>query len=140
MEMENGFDEFFKAFDGDSGDDGNQTGAAEPEDSVEEETGGEAETLGTQREGEKAPESGESESKADTGGSGEKPAEGSPEPDKGIPEQKFTIKVDKETREGLFDLVSLLFRSGAEVLLEELQTEGEKKTREWGRKREKKGK
>ena len=53
---------------------------------------------------------------------------------------KAMADLDKETREGLFDLVTLLFRSGAEVLLEELQTEGEKKTREWGRKREKKGK
>ena len=51
---------------------------------------------------------------------------------------KAMADLDKETREGLFDLVSLLFRSGAEVLLEELQTEGEKKTREWGRKWEKK--
>ena len=51
---------------------------------------------------------------------------------------KAMADLDKESREGLFDLVTLLFRSGAEVLLKELQTEGEKKTREWGRKWEKK--
>ena len=44
--------------------------------------------------------------------------------------------LDKEVREGLVTLVSLLFRSGAQVLLEELQAEGEKKTRSWGKKRE----
>lgn len=114
MEMENGFDEFFEAFDGDSGEDGNQTGAAEPVDSAEEETGEEAETGVTRQEGEEASESGENESDEDAADSKEKPAEESADPDKGIPDQKFTIKVDKETREvGLAEMTELAQKGAA---------------------------
>ena len=51
---------------------------------------------------------------------------------------KAMADLDRETREGLFDLVTLLFRSGAEVLLEEIQAEGEKKALEWSKRREEK--
>ena len=53
---------------------------------------------------------------------------------------KAMADLDRETREGLFDLVTLLFRSGAEVLLEEIQAEGEKKALEWSKRREEKEK
>ena len=39
--------------------------------------------------------------------------------------------LDSETREGLGRLLTLLLRSGAQVLMEELHAEGEKRTRKW---------
>lgn len=96
------FEEFFDAFDAPGEDDGNQT---DPE-TVEEETGGSA------QEAEESPETGEESSEGSTPEQEKKPEEGNPE---AAPEpQKFTIKVNKGTREVELPEMTELAQKGAD--------------------------
>ena len=99
--IETSIDEFFGAFEGA---DGNQTDTmedtAEPEITEEptEEPAGEDSDDGSV-EAQEDPESDETAEEADTGEADKDGAEGNQEPQKDIPEQKFVVKVNKETRE-----------------------------------------
>lgn len=96
------FEEFFDAFDAPGEDDGNQT---DPE-TVEEETGESA------QEAEESPETGEESSEGSTPEQEKKPDEGNPET---APEpQKFTIKVNKGTREVELPEMTELAQKGAD--------------------------
>lgn len=96
------FEEFFDAFDAPGEDDGNQT---DPE-TVEEETGESA------QEAEESPETGEEPSEESTPEQEKKPGEGNPE---STPEpQKFTIKVNKGTREVELPEMTELAQKGAD--------------------------
>ena len=99
--IETSIDEFFGAFEGA---DGNQTDTpedtAEPEITEEptEEPADEDSDDGSE-EAQEEPESDETAEEADTGEADKDGAEGNQEPQKSIPEQKFVVKVNKETRE-----------------------------------------
>lgn len=96
------FEEFFSAYDAPGEDDGNQT---DPE-TVEEETGESA------QEAEESPETGEEPSEGSTPEQEKKPDEGNPE---AAPEpQKFTIKVNKGTREVELPEMTELAQKGAD--------------------------
>ena len=96
------FEEFFSAYDAPGEDDGNQT---DPE-TVEEETGESA------QEAEESPETGEESSEGSTPEQEKKPEEGNPE---AAPEpQKFTIKVNKGTREVELPEMTELAQKGAD--------------------------
>lgn len=96
------FEEFFDAFDAPGEDDGNQT---DPE-TVEEETGESA------QEAEESPETGEESSEGSTPEQEKKPEDGNPE---AAPEpQKFTIKVNKGTREVELPEMTELAQKGAD--------------------------
>lgn len=96
------FEEFFSAYDAPGEDDGNQT---DPE-TVEEETGESA------QEAEESPDTGEESSEGSTPEQEKKPEEGHPEAD---PEpQKFTIKVNKGTREVELPEMTELAQKGAD--------------------------
>lgn len=96
------FEEFFSAYDAPGEDDGNQT---DPE-TVEEETGESA------QEAEESPETGEESSEESTPEQEKKPAEENPET---APEpQKFTIKVNKGTREVELPEMTELAQKGAD--------------------------
>lgn len=96
------FEEFFSAYDAPGEDDGNQT---DPE-TVEEETGESA------QEAEESPETGEESSEGSTPEQEKKPDEGNPET---APEpQKFTIKVNKGTREVELPEMTELAQKGAD--------------------------
>lgn len=91
--MDTGFDEFAAAFDGDDGyqtDTTEETAQTETNEETTEEPGGEAQ---------ETPENDES-SREETASESEEPgADGGGKPDSTIPEQKFTIKVNKEERQ-----------------------------------------
>lgn len=95
--IETSFDEFFDAFDGA---DGNQTDTAEdiaePEttEEPEEEVADDAEA-----EAQDEPESAETSEEADDDKAEKDGAEGEPEAEKPVPEQKFEVKVNGEKRE-----------------------------------------
>lgn len=96
------FEEFFSAYDAPGEDDGNQT---DPE-TVEEETDG------STQEAEESPETGEESSEESTPEQEKKPDEGTPET---APEpQKFTIKVNKGTREVELPEMTELAQKGAD--------------------------
>ena len=96
------FEEFFSAYDAPGEDDGNQT---DPE-TVEKETGESA------QEAEESPETGEESSEESTPEQEKKPDEGTP---KTAPEpQKFTIKVNKGTREVELPEMTELAQKGAD--------------------------
>nr|DAI27769.1 MAG TPA: hypothetical protein [Caudoviricetes sp.] len=96
------FEEFFSAYDAPGEDDGNQT---DPE-TVEEETGE------STQEAEESPETGEESSEGSTPEQEKKPDEGNPEV---APEpQKFTIKVNKGTREVELPEMTELAQKGAD--------------------------
>lgn len=96
------FEEFFSAYDAPGEDDGNQT---DPE-TVEEETGESA------QEAEESPETGEEPGDGSTPEQEKKPDEGNPE---AAPEpQKFTIKVNKGTREVELPEMTELAQKGAD--------------------------
>lgn len=96
------FEEFFSAYDAPGEDDGNQT---DPE-TVEEETGESA------QEAEESPETGEESSEGSTPEQEKKPEDGNPE---AAPEpQKFTIKVNKGTREVELPEMTELAQKGAD--------------------------
>lgn len=96
------FEEFFSAYDAPGEDDGNQT---DPE-TVEEETGESA------QEAEESSETGEESSKGSTPEQEKKPEDGNPE---AAPEpQKFTIKVNKGTREVELPEMTELAQKGAD--------------------------
>lgn len=96
------FEEFFSTYDAPGEDDGNQT---DPE-TVEEETGESA------QEAEESPETGEEPSEESTPEQEKKPDEGNPET---APEpQKFTIKVNKGTREVELPEMTELAQKGAD--------------------------
>ena len=96
------FEEFFSAYDAPGEDDGNQT---DPE-TVEEETDG------STQEAEESPETGEESSEGSTPEQEKKPDEGTPET---APEpQKFTIKVNKGTREVELPEMTELAQKGAD--------------------------
>lgn len=96
------FEEFFSAYDAPGEDDGNQT---DPE-TVEEETDG------STQEAEESPETGEKSSEGSTPEQEKKPDEGTPET---APEpQKFTIKVNKGTREVELPEMTELAQKGAD--------------------------
>lgn len=96
------FEEFFSAYDAPGEDDGNQT---DPE-TVEEEMGESA------QEAEESPETGEESSEGSTPEQEKKPEDGNPEE---APEpQKFTIKVNKGTREVELPEMTELAQKGAD--------------------------
>ena len=96
------FEEFFSTYDAPGEDDGNQT---DPE-TVEEETGESA------QEAEESPETGEEPSEESTPEQEKKPDEGNPET---APEpQKFTLKVNKGTREVELPEMTELAQKGAD--------------------------
>lgn len=96
------FEEFFSAYDAPGEDDGNQT---DPE-TVEEEMGESA------QEAEESPETGEESSEGSTPEQEKKPEDGNPE---AAPEpQKFTIKVNKGTREVELPEMTELAQKGAD--------------------------
>lgn len=96
------FEEFFSAYEAPGEDDGNQT---DPE-TVEEETGESA------QEAKESPETGEESSEGNTPEQEKKPDEGPPET---APEpQKFTIKVNKGTREVELPEMTELAQKGAD--------------------------
>lgn len=96
------FEEFFSAYDAPGEDDGNQT---DPE-TVEEETGESA------QEAEESPETGEESSDGSTTEQEKKPDEGTPET--ATEPQKFTIKVNKGTREVELPEMTELAQKGAD--------------------------
>ena len=96
------FEEFFSAYDAPGEDDGNQT---DPE-TVEEETGG------STQEAEESPETGEESSEESTPEQEKKPDEGTPETAQ--EPQKFTIKVNKGTREVELPEMTELAQKGAD--------------------------
>lgn len=96
------FEEFFSAYDAPGEDDGNQT---DPE-TVEEETGESA------QEAEESPETGEESSEESTPEQEKKPDEGTPET--ATKPQKFTIKVNKGTREVELPEMTELAQKGAD--------------------------
>ena len=96
------FEEFFDAFDAPGEDDGNQT---DPE-TVEEETGESA------QEAEESPETGEESSEGSTPEQEKKPEDGNPEA--ALEPQKFTIKVNKGTREVELPEMTELAQKGAD--------------------------
>lgn len=96
------FEEFFSAYDAPGEDDGNQT---DPE-TVEEETGESA------QEAEESPETGEESSDGSTPEQEKKPDEGTPET--ATEPQKFTIKVNKGTREVELPEMTELAQKGAD--------------------------
>lgn len=96
------FEEFFSAYDAPGEDDGNQT---DPE-TVEEETDG------STQEAEESPETGEESSEESTPEQEKKPDEGTPET--ATEPQKFTIKVNKGTREVEFPEMTELAQKGAD--------------------------
>ena len=105
------FEEFFSAYEAPGEDDGNQT---DPE-TVEEETGESA------QEAEESPETGEESSEGSTPEQEEKPDEENPET---TPEpQKFTIKVNKGTREVELPEMTELAQKGADYDLVKGQLE-----------------
>lgn len=123
--MDTSFDEFFDAFDG--GDDGNQTDTVEeveetePAEETTEEPGGEAQ---------EEPESDEpaeevTEEEAEEGG-----AEGDDKAEKNDPEQKFTIKVNKESREVGITEMTELAQKGADYDRVKGQLESERQSRQ----------
>lgn len=96
------FEEFFSTYDAPGEDDGNQTDL----ETVEEETGESA------QEAEESPETGEEPSEESTPEQEKKPDEGNPET---APEpQKFTIKVNKGTREVELPEMTELAQKGAD--------------------------
>lgn len=96
------FEEFFSAYDAPGEDDGNQT---DPE-TVEEETDG------STQEAEESPETGDESSEESTPEQEKKPDDGTPET---APEpQKFTIKVNKGTREVELPEMTELAQKGAD--------------------------
>lgn len=97
MNMDANFDDFFGAFEGA---DGNQTEPAE--DTAEVETTEEPAADGGAEDDQQAqeePESGEPSEEEHGNGAENGGAEGEPEPEKPVSEQKFVVKVNKETRE-----------------------------------------
>ena len=104
--IETSIDEFFGAFEGA---DGNQTDTpedtAEPEITEEpteepaDEDSGDEDSGDGGGEAQEEPESDETAEEADTGEADKDGTEGNQEPQKDIPEQKFVVKVNKETRE-----------------------------------------
>lgn len=96
------FEEFFSAYDAPGEDDGNQT---DPE-TVEEETGESA------QEAEESPETGDASSEESTPEQEKKPAEENPET--ATEPQKFTIKVNKGTREVELPEMTELAQKGAD--------------------------
>lgn len=96
------FEEFFSAYDAPGEDDGNQT---DPE-NVEEETDG------STQEAEESPETGEESSEESTPEQEKKPDEGTPETAQ--EPQKFTIKVNKGTREVELPEMTELAQKGAD--------------------------
>lgn len=94
--MDTNFDDFFGAFDGG---DGNQTDAVdtEAEDAVE--TTGEVESEEQDSEATEDSESGETNENVNEQEAEEAAAEGEQEAEKPVSEQKFVVKVNKETRE-----------------------------------------
>lgn len=98
------FEEFFSAYDAPGEDDGNQT---DPE-TVEEETGENA------QEAEESPETGETDSEGSTPEQEKKPENDGGEADKPAETQKFTIKVNKGTREVELPEMTELAQKGAD--------------------------
>lgn len=116
MEMDNSYDEFFDAFEGVfESDDGNQTdgfedtGEVEDQEDTQQETGEES---GQEAQGE--PDSGETTDEVTNQEAGEAAAEGKPGSEEPNTEQKFTIKVNKETREVGLQEITELAQKGAD--------------------------
>lgn len=94
--MDTNFDDFFGAFDGG---DGNQTDAVDTEAEEAVETTGEVESEEQDSEAAEDSESGETNENVNEQEAEEAAAEGEQEAEKPISEQKFVVKVNKETRE-----------------------------------------
>ena len=100
MENDISYDDFFDAFDGTETGGGNQTdgiehtGEVENQDDTQQETGEES-----GQEAQDEPDSGETTDEVTNQEAGEAAAEGNHEPENPDTDQKFTIKVNKETRE-----------------------------------------
>lgn len=115
MENDISYDDFFNAFDGTETGYGNQTdgieytGEVENQDDTQQETGEES-----GQEAQDEPDSGETTDEVTNQEAGEAAAEGKPEPENPASEQKFTIKVNKETREVGLQEITELAQKGAD--------------------------
>ena len=115
MENDISYDDFFDAFDGTETGGGNQTdgieytGEVENQDDTQQDTGEESshETQGE-------PDSGETTGESTNQESEEVAEEGKPEPENPGTDQKFTIKVNKETREVGLQEITELAQKGAD--------------------------
>lgn len=108
--MTTSYDDFFETFDGgDSENDGNQTDIA-----VDTEREAEESTQDDTQQGQGEPEGGETAEESNEDEAEEVPAEGEPGPDNSGPEQKFTIKVNKQTRELTLAQMTELAQKGAD--------------------------
>ena len=115
MENDISYDAFFDAFDGAETGGGNQTDGIEYTEEVEnqddtQQDTGEESSHETQGE----PDSGETTGEATNQEAEEAAAEGKPEPENPASEQKFTIKVNKETREVGLQEITELAQKGAD--------------------------
>lgn len=115
MENDISYDDFFDAFDGTETGDGNQTdgieytGEVENQDDTQQETGEES-----GQEAQDEPDSGETTDEVMNQEAGEAAADGKPEPENPDTDQKFTIKVNKETREVGLQEITELAQKGAD--------------------------
>ena len=115
MENDISYDAFFDAFDGTETGDGNQTdgieytGEVENQDDTQQDTGEESDY-----EAQDEPDSGETTGEVMNQKAEEVAEEGKPEPENPASEQKFTIKVNKETREVGLQEITELAQKGAD--------------------------
>ena len=115
MENDISYDAFFDAFDGTETGDGNQTdgieytGEVENQDDTQQDTGEESDY-----EAQDEPDSGETTGEVMNQKAEEVAEEGKPEPENPASEQKFTMKVNKETREVGLQEITELAQKGAD--------------------------
>ena len=115
MENDISYDAFFDAFDGTETGDGNQTDGieyteeVENQDDTQQDTGEESDY-----EAQDEPDSGETTGEVTNQKAEEVAEEGKPEPENPASEQKFTIKVNKETREVGLQEITELAQKGAD--------------------------
>ena len=115
MENDISYDDFFDAFDGTETGGGNQTDGieyteeAEKQDDTQQDTG-----KASVHEAQDEPDSGETTGEVTNQEAEEVAEEGKPEPENPAAEQKFTIKVNKETREVGLQEITELAQKGAD--------------------------
>ena len=115
MENDISYDAFFDAFDGAETGDGNQTGGIEYTEEVEKQDDTQQDTgKESVHEAQDEPDSGETTGEVTNQEAEEVAEEGKPEPENPAAEQKFTIKVNKETREVGLQEITELAQKGAD--------------------------
>ena len=115
MENDISYDAFFDAFDGAETGDGNQTDGIEYTEEVEKQDDTQQGTgKESVHEAQDEPDSGETTGEVTNQKAEEVAEEGKPEPENPAAEQKFTIKVNKETREVGLQEITELAQKGAD--------------------------